>query len=144
MVISQLDGSLDTQPAFVASYYDLLAKDAFGNFRTLLEDVTLHPAQGQYLDMIGNQRTYVSSGQLNAPNENYAREIMQLFSIGLTKLNPDGSPILDANPASETFGLPVATYNQDVVVSMARVFTGWNYNQAGTTSSPRAPISSDP
>lgn len=102
-----------------AAYYDLLAENAFGNYRTLLEKVTLSPAMGQWLSMIGNQKEDIATGRL--PDENYAREVMQLFSIGLWQLNADGSRKLDAN------NQPIPTYTQDDIRGMAKVLTGWSY-----------------
>ncbi len=102
-----------------AAYYDLLAENAFGNYRTLLEKVTLSPAMGQWLSMIGNQKEDLATGRL--PDENYAREVMQLFSIGLWQLNADGTRKLDAN------NQPIPTYTQDDIRGMAKVLTGWSY-----------------
>lgn len=126
MVVSQL--SLNQYPWAVADYYDMLARNAFGDFRRLLEDVTLHPAMGLYLSMLGNQKP---NAALNIrPDENYARECMQLFSIGLVELNLDGSTKLDAG------GLPIPTYDQSTIEGFAHVYTGWrwaggaNFNQA--------------
>ncbi|MFL6211596.1 MAG: DUF1800 family protein [Pyrinomonadaceae bacterium] len=93
-------------------YLQAINNNAFGNFRTLLTDITLNPAMGEYLNMRGNTRTN--------PNENYAREILQLFSVGLDQLNQDGTPILDAQ------GNRVPTYDQTTITEFARVFTGWN------------------
>jgi uncharacterized protein (DUF1800 family) len=90
----------------------------------LLEDITLNPAMGRYLDMLKNQKASTDGTRL--PNENYARELMQLFSIGLYRLNLDGSLTLD--PA----GFPIATYNQDAILGSAAVCTGWTYYQATT------------
>jgi uncharacterized protein (DUF1800 family) len=118
-VISELGGMLDNQPFALASYLDTLNKNAFGNFRQLLEDVTVHPAMGRYLDMMGSEREDEASGR--TPNENYAREILQLFSIGLYQLQPDGTLKLDAN------GKPISTYDQDEVKGFAKAFTGWNW-----------------
>ena len=129
-VISDENGTLKNNPYSLAAYYDLLEKDAFGNFRTLLEDVTLSPAMGTYLNMLGKDKENLSTGK--NPNENYAREILQLFSIGLLKLNPDGTLLLDA-----TTGLPIATYDQDVVIGFAHVFTGWSFGGDDTTNSSR-------
>jgi uncharacterized protein (DUF1800 family) len=84
-----------------SAYYDVLAADAFGNFRTLLEDVTLSPAMGYWLSHIGNKKEDPVTGRL--PDENYAREVMQLFTIGLWKLNPDGTRMLDG------LGKPIPT-----------------------------------
>ncbi len=91
--------------------------DAFGNFSTLLTDVTLSPVMGNYLDMVNNDKT----ARGLKPNENYAREVLQLFTIGLSELNPDGTPQLDGS------GNPVPTYTQDTIDGFARVFTGWTY-----------------
>ncbi|MEY4763550.1 MAG: hypothetical protein RI907_223, partial [Pseudomonadota bacterium] len=104
-----------------AAYLDTLEAHAFGNFRDLLEAVTLSPAMGYYLSMRGNVKTQVSNGQVvRTPDENYAREVMQLFTIGLHKLNVDGSVQKDAA------GVPVETYTQADVSGLARVFTGWD------------------
>lgn len=127
-VISQEDGDLSGRPREVAYYYDLLSRNAFGNYRTLLEDVTLNPEMGQYLDMRGNKKA--SGSQI--PNENYAREILQLFSIGLYSLHPDGTLKLGED------GLPIPTYGQTEVTGFSRVFTGWTWNQAAQSSSPAA------
>jgi len=118
-VISDQSSSLANAPDGLATYMDLLNRDAFGNVRQLLEDVTLSPAMGAYLNMLGNDKEDPSTGQ--NPNENYAREILQLFSIGLVELFPDGTVRLDGN------GLPIPTYNQDAVMGLARVFTGWSF-----------------
>ncbi len=118
MVVSQL-GALGNLPFSVADYYDLLADNAFGNYRDLLEAVTLHPAMGVYLSMLGNEKPDLA---LNIrPDENYAREVMQLFSIGLVELNIDGSEKLDDD------GQPIPTYDQSVIEGFAHVFTGWNW-----------------
>ncbi|MFL6539236.1 MAG: DUF1800 family protein, partial [Chthoniobacterales bacterium] len=121
MVISDVGVLLNNSRA-LASYYDTLLDNAFGNFRQILEQVTLTPAMGLYLDMRANAKGSLITGL--HPNENYAREIQQLFSLGLNRLWPDGSLVLDSQ------GNLVPTYNQDVIEGMARVFTGWNYNQA--------------
>jgi uncharacterized protein (DUF1800 family) len=101
----------NNEASWYAPYLQAIDKNAFGNFRQLLKDVTLNPGMGHYLDMAGNSRV--------APNENYAREIMQLFSIGTDMLNQNGTPILDAN------GNRVPTYGQTEITNFARVFTGW-------------------
>jgi uncharacterized protein (DUF1800 family) len=108
----------------MSAYMDVLVRDAFGNFRQLLEDVTLNPAMGQYLNMLHNDKANPSTGR--NPNENYAREVMQLFTIGLYRLNLDGSLTLD----SQSF--PIPTYDQNAVIGLAGVFTGWNFAQTGT------------
>lgn len=102
-----------------SAYYDVLAQNAFGNFRTLLEDVTLSPAMGYWLSHIGNKKEDPNTGRL--PDENYAREVMQLFTIGLWKLNPDGTRQLDG------LGKPIPTYGQEDIRGMAKVLTGWSY-----------------
>ncbi|MEE4163477.1 MAG: DUF1800 domain-containing protein [Woeseiaceae bacterium] len=118
MVVSQL-GALNNYPFALASYYDMLAENAFGNYRDLIEAVTLHPAMGIYLSMLGNQKP---NPDLNIrPDENYARELMQLFSIGLVELAPDGSVRTDGR------GVPLPTYDQSVIEGFAHVFTGWHF-----------------
>ncbi|HEX8071693.1 MAG TPA: DUF1800 domain-containing protein [Pyrinomonadaceae bacterium] len=103
-------------PAWMTYYVQTLDRDAFGSYRTLLGDITLNPAMGEYLNMRGNTRVN--------PNENYAREIMQLFSVGLDELNTDGTPRLDSA------GRRIPTYTQDTITNFARVFTGWNLGPA--------------
>jgi uncharacterized protein (DUF1800 family) len=110
----------------LANYYDILGNDAFGNFRTLLNDVTLSPVMGNYLSSLRNAKADPVAG--TSPDENYAREVMQLFTIGLNMLQPDGTLALDAN------GLPIATYNQTTITEMAKVFTGWSYYTTNPTT----------
>lgn len=117
-VVSQ-NGALVDFTYSLADYYDVLARNAFGNYRDLLEAVTLHPAMGVYLSMLGNEKPDPANNI--RPDENYARELMQLFSIGLVKLNPDGTPQLDGD------GQPIPTFDQAVVEGFAHVFTGWTY-----------------
>lgn len=117
----------------MAAYQNLLLKDAFGNYRQLLEDVTLSPVMGNFLDMVNNDRPNPTRG--TTPNENYARELLQLFSIGLVKLNPDGTAQTDGA------GRPIPTYDQSVVEGFAYLFTGWTYApRAGATSKWPNPI----
>lgn len=111
---------LGNTPHGMTHYYDTLARDAFGNFRTLLEDVTLHPVMGIYLSMMQNQKPDPVNNI--RPDENYAREVLQLFSVGLVRLNADGTPLLDANQQ------PIPAYDQDTVKGFAHVFTGWTFN----------------
>jgi len=111
----------------MVNYYRVLLKDAFGSHRQLLKDVTLSPAMGDYLDMVNNTKADPSTG--TSPNENYARELLQLFSVGLFKLNPDGSVITDGT------GKPVPTYNQDTIEGFARCLTGWTYPTASGQAS---------
>ena len=103
----------------MAGYQRFLLDRAFGNFRELLAGITLSPMMGRYLDMVNNDKPDAARGI--EPNENYARELMQLFSIGLYELNPDGTVRRDAA------GTPVPAYDQDVVEGFAHVFTGWTY-----------------
>ena len=126
LVVSNSAKNLGNQPGALPAYYDVLVRGAFGNFRQLLEDITLNPAMGAYLDMLKNDKANASGTRL--PNENYAREIMQLFSIGLYNLNLDGSLTLSSG------GLPIPTYDQNAILGTAAVFTGWTYAQ--TTSPP--------
>ncbi len=111
----------------MADYQNLLLNDAFVNFRTLLQDVTLSPVMGHYLDMVNNDKTNLANG--TTPNENYAREVLQLFSIGLYELNPDGSQILDGSAN------PIPTYTQDVIEGFSSLFTGWTYPALAGASS---------
>lgn len=107
----------------LAIYYDGLAEHAFGNYRDLMEYVTLSPVMGIYLSMLGNEKP---DEQNNIrPDENFARELMQLFTIGLTELEQNGEPKLDGN------GQTIATYDLDTIKAYAHVFTGWHFN--GTT-----------
>jgi uncharacterized protein (DUF1800 family) len=115
-VVSFLDSNVNNYPRGVASYYDVLASNAFGNYRNLLEAVSLHPMMGIYLTSMRNQK---ESGT-RVPDENYAREVMQLFSIGLLELNQDGSPKL-AN------GKTIETYTNADISGLAKVFTGWSW-----------------
>lgn len=118
LVVSQL-GALNDAPFALASYHDMLAQNAFGNYRDILEEVTLHPAMGVYLSMLGNEKP---NPTLNIrPDENYAREVMQLFSIGLVELNIDGTERLDSN------NQPIPTYDQAIIEGFAHVFTGWTW-----------------
>jgi uncharacterized membrane protein YgcG len=103
-------------------FQNLLLNDAFGNYRQIMDDVTLSPAMGQYLDMANNAKADPSIGSL--ANENYARELMQLFTIGTNQINSDGSVQKDSN------GLPVPAYDQPTVAEFAKVFTGWTYAPA--------------
>jgi hypothetical protein len=104
----------------MAAYWDVLNKHAFKNFRDLLEDITLNPAMGYFLNTKGNQKEDPKKGRV--PDENYSREVMQLFTIGLSELNLDGSFKLDAQ------GKKIDTYDTDDVTQLARVFTGYDYD----------------
>ena len=121
-VISYQNSTLAYNPRGVANYYDTLGAYAFRNFRDLLEAVTLHPMMGNYLNALGNEKT---AGALE-PNQNYAREVMQLFTIGLRQLNPDGTNT--TSPATET-------YTSDDIRGLAKVFTGWSWAGPDKSSS---------
>ena len=103
---------------FIASYWDTLTRNAFGNFRTLLEEITLNPAMGRFLNTAGNLKEDPSISR--QPDENYAREVMQLFTIGLYELNNDGSYRTNLS------GQKIETYTQKDITNLARVFTGYD------------------
>lgn len=121
--ISGFSGGWKTFSA--AAWLDLLEAQAFGNYRTLLGQVSTSAAMGEYLTFRGNVKANPATGAM--PDENYAREIMQLFTIGLVQLNQDGSAKLVNGVAQETYTL-------DDIGGLARVFTGWNYDMTGTTT----------
>jgi uncharacterized protein (DUF1800 family) len=115
----------DLNPQAMSSYVDMLNGQAFGNYRQLLEAVTLHPAMGYYLNMVESEKEDPAKG--THPNENFAREVLQLFSIGLVKLNIDGTPIKDVD------GKTTPTYDEDVVKGFAKAFSGWSFGGRDTT-----------
>ena len=118
ILVVSIDGVNSAWKSFsVGNYLDVLGANAFGNFRTLLEQVTLTPAMGHFLNMRGNRK---ADGTGRLPDENYARELMQLFTIGLSQLNPDGS-------LRTAGGQPLDSYDQDDVTGLARILTGWDY-----------------
>jgi uncharacterized protein (DUF1800 family) len=112
-------GDKVNDPTGYTNYLRLLDTDAFSNYRQIMNDVTLSPAMGHWLDMVNNDKPNTSQG--DHANENYARELMQLFTIGTAQLNPDGSSQLDSS------GNPIPTYTQDTVEAFARAYTGWTY-----------------
>jgi uncharacterized protein (DUF1800 family) len=124
LVTSAVDVPL---PSWMRGYQQLLYSEAFGNFRQLLYDVTLNPAMGRFLNMVNNRcqtptpadANVCRNGVKSQPNENYAREILQLFSIGTVVLNQDGTRVVDGS------GNPISTYDQNTVEQFAKVFTGW-------------------
>jgi uncharacterized protein (DUF1800 family) len=124
LVISMTGTGVENMPRGAAHYYDTLGADAFGNFRQLLEDVTLNPMMGQWLAVQGNDKGNATTD----PDENYAREVMQLFTIGLYQLNDDGTQKLDGA------GKPIPTYSNTDVIGLAKVFTGFSWNVPGNTS----------
>lgn len=115
-VVSRRDASLENQVAGMADYYDIFVRNAFGNYHDILRKVALHPCMGRYLSHVGNQKANPSINQY--PDENFAREVMQLFSIGLWELNPDGSRQVNGN------GQHIPTYGNAEITQLARVFTG--------------------
>ncbi len=118
-VASMQSAEFEWRGSAYAQHWDVLNNNAFGNYRQLLEDVTLSPAMGYFLNTRGNQKEDAATGR--APDENYAREVMQLFSIGLAQLNLDGTEKL-AN------GKRIDSYTQVDVTNLARVFTGYNFD----------------
>jgi uncharacterized protein (DUF1800 family) len=124
MVVSSTNSAVQNMPRGEAGYYDLLGNDAFGNFRTLLNDVTLNPMMGNFLSMLGNDKGNATTD----PDENYAREVMQLFTIGLYQLNNDGTQQLNSA------GQPIPTYSNTDVMGLAAVFTGFSWNIPGNST----------
>lgn len=129
VVISEMDQTVQSRHYGAANYWDMLADNAFGKYRTILENVTYSPMMGIYLSHLRNRAQYVSGGVTIFPDENYAREIMQLFSIGLVLRHPDGSLVLDAG------GLPIPTYDNDDIAELARVMTGLTHGARHDTAS---------
>ena len=114
-----IGGNKVGDPTGYTNYLQLLENDSFTNYRQIMQDVTLSPAMGDWLDMVNNGKPNISKG--DHANENYAREFMQLFTIGTSQLNPDGSFQLDSG------GNQIPTYTQDTVEAFARAYTGWTY-----------------
>lgn len=114
-----IGGSKVGDPTAYTNYLQLLNNEAFTNYRQIMNDVTLSPAMGHWLDMVNNGKPNVSKG--DHADENYAREFMQLFTIGTSQLNPDGSYQLDSN------GNQIPTYTQNTVEAFALAYTGWTY-----------------
>jgi uncharacterized protein (DUF1800 family) len=121
-VVSTVNSAVDIQRDAHASYLDMLSRQAFGTYRQWLEAVALHPTMGRYLSHLGNVKEDPATGRL--PDENFAREVMQLFSIGLWQLNEDGTRKKDAQ------GQDIPTYDQADVMGLAKVFTGWSWPSA--------------
>ncbi len=118
LVVSRYGGVLSGKPTGLVHYYDLLVQHAFGNYRDLLYDVAVHPVMGNYLSMMGSTRANPTTGAL--PDENFARELMQLFTLGLYQLNQDGSIKMDT-----VLNKPLPTYTQNDIQELARALTGW-------------------
>ena len=125
-VVSVLGINSQWRQFSIANYLDILEANAFGNYRILLQQISLSPAMGYYLTYCGSVKANPTTG--SEPDENYAREVMQLFTIGLLALNTDGSVQTDVN------GVAKETYTQADVSGLARVFTGWNIDTSGLTS----------
>jgi uncharacterized protein (DUF1800 family) len=115
------------EPLGAAAYYDMLTANAFGNYRDILQAVTLNPMMGRYLTYLGNMKEDPAGAR--TPDENYAREVMQLMTIGLFQLNPDGTPKRDVS------GRPLPAYTQADISGLAKVFTGWSWYSPTPTSS---------
>ena len=125
IVESTFEPMLHMKAEGLAHYFDVLYRNAFGNYKTLLEEISINPGMGVFLTHYGNRKKYTNENGVEVyPDENYAREIMQLFSIGLNELNMDGTPKKDAN------GNLIPTYTQDDVNELARVFTGWDLKRS--------------
>lgn len=120
----------ENQSIWMTPYWRLLLQDAFGNYRSLMNDMTLNPGMGRYLNMVNNDKANPAKG--TTANENYGRELMQLFTLGVNLLNPDGS--LEKDPS----GQPIPTYAQADVVSMSRAFTGWTYPPSPGQNTPQS------
>ena len=125
--LSQIIVESDFEPIFtrradaLATYYDILQRNAFGNYKDLLNEISLNSGMGVFLTFNGSKKSYSNEANITVyPDENYARELMQLFSLGLNKLNIDGTAIVDNN------GNPIPTYTQEDVNELARIFTGWD------------------
>lgn len=113
------------EPYGQTEYFNLLQRHAFGNYADLLREISIHPAMGRFLDNVENRPTSTQCPNC-APNENYARELMQLFALGVVKINPDSSTMRDAK------GRPIETYNQEDVEELAGALTGWTFAPSAT------------
>ncbi len=125
MVISDNDTNVQNGLEGSSSYWDMLARNAFGNFKVLMTDVTRHPMMGRFLTHYKNRKANPTAGTV--PDENYAREVMQLFTIGLYMLNQDGTYVTDST------GRPLETYTNDNITQFAKVFTGLTDNSTNNT-----------
>jgi uncharacterized protein (DUF1800 family) len=126
LVVSDKETEVRNRHYGAATYYDQLAELADSNYRDLLESVSKSPIMGKYLSHLKNQKAIIDPGTgqvIVSPDENYAREVMQLFSIGLVHRHPDGTLKLGAD------GLPIATYSNNDITELARVFTGWSFSK---------------
>ncbi len=124
ILVTSRISDFDNNPYALSSYYDILLKNSFGNYRSLLDSITYSPTMAVYLTYMNNHATANVNGAMVFPDENYAREIMQLFSIGLYQLNPNGTEIKDSN------GQPLPTYNNNDIAGLAKVFTGLSWHDS--------------
>jgi uncharacterized protein (DUF1800 family) len=122
LVVSDNNDAVSSNPIGAANYYDMLLRNAFGNYRDILHDVSLHPLMGAYLSHLRNDKSDPRSGRY--PDENYAREVMQLFSIGLFQLRPDGTLLRDGR------GRAIPSYDNNDITEMAKIFTGLAFDGA--------------
>ncbi|MFM7331549.1 MAG: DUF1800 family protein [Brachymonas sp.] len=129
-VVSMTSNNVVDRSSCHVSFMDMLGRNAFGNFRTLLEEVSIHPMMGVYLSHRANPKEDLAKG--TSPDENYAREVMQLFTIGLLQLNSDGTPQRDGA------GNTIPTYDNTDVGGLAKVFTGWSWVLSPTLSRTRS------
>jgi uncharacterized protein (DUF1800 family) len=125
------DSTLQTETESLCNFYDIFVNNAFGSYRDILDQATLSPIMGRWLSHVQNQKADPVKG--TSPDENYARELQQLFTIGLVQLHPDGTVMLDAS------GQPIPTYDQNTISETAKVLTGWAFAIAGSTSFTRGP-----
>ena len=126
LVISTENSMIRNRPQGLGSYWDTLANESFGSYKALLKDVTLHPMMGVYLSHLINSKANEDAGTF--PDENYAREVMQLFTFGLVHRNKDGSVVLGDD------NLPLATYDNETIRNLARVFTGLGLSYAADST----------
>jgi uncharacterized protein (DUF1800 family) len=119
--LSTFTGLTDKGFAAEGTYLNTLGVDALGNYRSILRDISVNPAMGRYLDMVNNN-AFTALGAAAPPNENYARELLQLFTVGLDTLDDNGNVVIDPNT-----GKPMPTYTQDEVENLSHVLTGWTY-----------------
>lgn len=122
-VVSRVS-AFENNPYATASYYDVLLENSFANYRTLIDKITYHPSMAVYLTYVNNKPADFNNNKQTYPDENYARELMQLFSIGLFQLNLDGSEKKDAN------GKSIPTYNNEDIANLAKVFTGLGWGDS--------------
>lgn len=134
-VISTTGMTIESPMFAMAGYWDLLMRNAFGNFRTLLGEIALNPAMGNYLTILGSEKTNAATGK--RPDQNFARELLQLFTIGVHELQPNGIP-------KTSGGRPIETYTADTVASLAHVFTGYELNKTGHVAASKPEVARNP